>query len=341
MSSSSSPLPLLPTSVIGSYSMPEWLERAKNDYLSRRLSRRDLDEMHDAVRKSALKDQETAGVDVVSDGEAQRDNMIDYFIERMPGVQVDLGSKRFYYDFYESSVTSKLASGSLGLAEEARFLTRFTERRGKISISGPHTLVKRVRNSYYPTEEAFALDLARLLNFEMKELVTNGIRELQIDEPYYSGFPEDLSWAIKAINTMVEGVDANITLHICYGNRYGKPSFEGSYRYLFPRLLEAKVNTVSLEFARRGDEDLGLFKEFNVPFKLGFGVIDVKSQDCESPTLVADRIRRALEIVPAEKLVITPDCGCVRLPREVAFNKLAAMVEGTRLVRKQLGVESF
>jgi 5-methyltetrahydropteroyltriglutamate--homocysteine methyltransferase len=329
-------LPILPTSVIGSYSMPEWLERAKNDYLSRRLSRRDLDEMHDAVRKAAIKDQETAGIDIVSDGEAQRDNMIDYFIERMPGVQVDLGSKRFYYDFYESSVTSRLSSGSLGLSEEARFLTKFTGRRGKISISGPHTLVKRVRNSYYPSEEAFALDLAKLLNFEMKELVNSGITELQIDEPYYSGFPEDLAWAVKAVNTMVDGVNANITLHICYGNRYGKPSFEGSYRYLFPKLLEARVQTVSLEFARRGDEDLELFREFDVPFKLGFGVIDVKNQDCESPALVADRIRRALEIVPAERLVINPDCGLVRLPHDVAFGKLAAMVEGTRIVRKQL-----
>ena len=97
-------LPLLPTTVIGSYSMPEWLERAKNDYLSRRVSRRDLDEMHDAVRKAAIKDQEMAGIDIVTDGELQRDNMIDYFTERLPGVHVDLGSKRFYYDFYESEV---------------------------------------------------------------------------------------------------------------------------------------------------------------------------------------------------------------------------------------------
>jgi len=330
-------LPILPTTVIGSYSMPEWLERAKNDYLSRRLSRRDLEEMYDAVRKAAIKDQEIAGVDVVSDGEAQRDNMIDYFTERMPSVQIDLGSKRFYYDFYESVVRGKLASGSLGLSEEARFLTRFTERRGKISISGPHTLVKRIRNNHYPTEEAFALDLGRVLNFELKELVRAGITELQIDEPYYSGFPEDLAWAIKAINAMVDGVAAHITLHICYGNRYGKPSFEGSYRYLFPTILAARVHVVSLEFARRGEEDLQLFKEYDVPFALGFGVIDVKSQEVEPAALVADRIRRALEVVAAERLVINPDCGCVRLPREVAFNKLCSMVEGTRMVRKELG----
>ena len=93
----------------------------------------------------------------------------------------------------------------------------------------------------------------------------------------------ELPWAIRAVNALVEGVNANITLHICYGNRYGKPSFEGSYRYLFPKVLEAKVHAISLEFARRGEDDLALFKEFNVPFALGFGVIDVKTHDVESP----------------------------------------------------------
>jgi len=331
------PLPILPTTVIGSYSMPEWLERAKNEYLSRRLSRRDLDEMHDAVRKAALKDQEVAGIDLVSDGEAQRDNMIDYFTERMPGVQVDLGSKRFYYDFYDSVVRSKLATGTLGLSEEARFLGRFTEHRSKISISGPHTLVKRIQNKHYDTEEAFALDLGRVLNLELKELVRAGATHLQIDEPYYSGFPEDLPWALKAINAMVDGVNAHVTLHICYGNRYGKPSFEGSYRYLFPAILDAKVQAVSMEFARRGEDDLQLFKEFNVPFSVAIGVIDVKTNEVESAAFVADRIRRALEVIPAERLIISPDCGLVRLHREVAFGKLCAMVEGTRTVRKELG----
>jgi 5-methyltetrahydropteroyltriglutamate--homocysteine methyltransferase len=331
------PLPILPTTVIGSYSMPEWLERAKNEYLSRRLSKRDLDEMHDAVRKAAIKDQEVAGIDIVSDGEAQRDNMIDYFTERMPGVQVDLGSKRFYYDFYDSIVRSKLATGTLGLSEEARFLGRFTDHQSKISISGPHTLVKRIQNKFYDSEEAFALDLGRVLNLELKELVRAGATQIQIDEPYYSGFPEDLPWAIKAINAMVEGVNAKITLHVCYGNRYGKPSFEGSYKFLFPAILGAKINTVSMEFARRGEDDLQLFKEFNVPFSVGIGVIDVKTNEVESAGFVADRIRRALEVIPAERLVITPDCGLVRLHRDVAFGKLSAMVEGTKAVRKELG----
>jgi 5-methyltetrahydropteroyltriglutamate--homocysteine methyltransferase len=135
---------------------------------------------------------------------------------------------------------------------------------------------------------------------------------------------------------MVDGVDARVTLHICYGNRYGKPSWEGSYRYLFPTIADAKVQAISLEFARRGDEDLQLFNEFRVPFMLGLGVIDVKTHDVESPGVVADRIRRALKVLPAERIVINPDCGLVHLPRDVAFNKLCAMVEGTRLVRQEL-----
>jgi 5-methyltetrahydropteroyltriglutamate--homocysteine methyltransferase len=316
--------------------MPEWLERAKNEYLSRRLSKRDLDEMHDAVRKAAIKDQETAGIDIISDGELHRDNMIDYFAERIPGVLIDQGSKRLYYDFFDSVVRSKLATGSLGLIDEARFLKKFSQRTGKISISGPHALVKRIRNGFYPSEEAFALDLARVMNFEVRELVREGATHLQIDEPYYSGFPEDLPWAIKAVNALVEGVNAHVTLHICYGNRYGKPSFEGTYRYLFPQVLDAHVQALSLEFARRGEDDLQLFKEFKVPFTLAMGVVDVKTHDVESAGLIADRIRRALGVIPAERLMINPDCGLVHLPRDVAFNKLSAMAEGTRMVREGL-----
>jgi len=329
--------PLLTTAVVGSYSMPGWLERVKNDYLLRRLSRHDLDEIHDAAVKAAIKDQEVAGVDIVSDGELRRDNMIDHFTTRLPGVQIDHASKKFYYDFYDCVVRGRLPTGSLGLVEEFRFLRRFTERRPKVSITGPHSLVKRMRNEYYPGEEALALDIARVMNLELKELVQAGATDIQIDEPYYSGFPEDLAWGVRAVNALVEGVAARLSLHICYGNRYGKPSWEGSYRYLFPAILEARVQQLTLEFARRGEDDVRLFKDFDPPFALGLGVIDVKSHDVETPAIVAERIRVALELVPAARLGVNPDCGLLHLPREVAFAKLCAMVEGTRLVRTELG----
>ena len=329
-------MPLLETAVVGSYSMPGWLERVKNDYLQRRISRHDLDEIHDAAVKAAIKDQETAGLDVVSDGELRRDNMIDHFAVRLPGVSIDHASKKYYYDFYDTVVRARMPSGSLGLVDEFRFLRRYTERRTKVSVTGPHSLVKRIRNEHYPSEEAFAFDIARVMNLELRELVKAGATDLQIDEPYYSGFPEDVPWAIKAVNAMVDGVDARLSLHVCYGNRYGKPSWEGSYRYLFPAVREANVHQLTLEFARRGEDDVRLFQEFESPFSLGLGVIDVKNHEVETPALVAERIRAALEIVPAERLAVNPDCGCLHLPRDVAFAKLTAMVEGAALVRAEL-----
>ncbi len=330
-------LPILPTSVVGSYSMPGWLERLKTEYFARRISRHDLDEIHDNAVKAAIKDQEAAGVDVITDGEMRRDNMMDYFLERLAGVQIDRSSKKFYYDFYNSSVQGKLPMAPVGVAADFRFLKSFTDREAKFCVTGPHALTKRIHNEYYPSEEALATDLARALNLELKELVKAGARIIQIDEPYYSGFPDDLDWSVKVLNTLAEGVDAKIVVHICYGNRYGKPSWEGSYRYLFPRILDAKVHQLTLEFARRGGEDLDLFREFKPPFELGVGVIDVKTQAVETPDMVADRVRKALEFVPAERVTVLPDCGCFHLPRDIAFAKLCAMVEGTRLVRKELG----
>jgi len=171
--------------------------------------------------------------------------MVDYFLERMPGVQIDHSSKKFYYDFFDSQVRGKLPTASLGLVGDYKFLQTFTCHANKICITGPHCLAKRIRNTFYPSEEALAMDLARVMNLELKALAKAGATLIQIDEPYYSGFAEDINWAVKALNALVEGVDAKIAVHICYGNRYGKPSWEGSYRYLFPAILDAKVHQYS------------------------------------------------------------------------------------------------
>lgn len=330
-------LPILPTTVVGSYSMPGWLERLKTEYFARRISRQELDEIHDTAVKAAIKDQEVCGLDIVTDGEVRRDNMIDYFAERLPGVQTDHTSKKFYYDFYDSVVRGKLPMASLRLADDFRFLSQFTERATKFCVTGPHTLVKRIRDEHYKNEEAFAMDLARVMNMELKELARAGARHIQIDEPYYSGFPEDLQWGVKVLNTLVEGVDAKIGLHVCYGNRYGKPSWAGNYRYLFPTILSANIHQLTMEFARRGGEDLELFKEFPNKFELGVGVVDVKTHEVETAEIVAENIRKALKFVPAERVFVLPDCGLLHLPQDVAFAKLKTMVQGAKIVRKELG----
>jgi len=134
--------------MVGSYAMPGWLERLKTDYFARRISHHDLDEIYDAAAKAAIKDQEIAGLDVITDGEPRRDNIVDYFLERLPGVQIDRSSKKFYYDFYDSSVHSRLPTASLGLVRDFQFLRTFTDRATKICITGPHCLTKRLRNQF-------------------------------------------------------------------------------------------------------------------------------------------------------------------------------------------------
>src|SRR5215470_5876603 len=151
-------LPILPTTVVGSYSMLGWLERLKTEFFARRISRQELDEIHDVAVKAAIKDQEVAGIDIITDGELRRDNLIDYFAERLPGVQIDRASKKFYYDFYDSVVRGKMPMAGLGIVNDFKFLAANTQRTPKFNVTGPHSLVKRIRNEFYKSEEEFASD---------------------------------------------------------------------------------------------------------------------------------------------------------------------------------------
>jgi 5-methyltetrahydropteroyltriglutamate--homocysteine methyltransferase len=327
---------LLPTAVVGSYAVPEWLERVKTDYFQRRISSETLEEIHDVAIKAAIKDQERAGIDVITDGELRRDNMVDHFAVRLAGVEIDRRQKAYYYDYYEAVVRHPLPIAPLRLTDELDFARRWTDREVKYSVTGPHTLVKRIRDDCYHDERTFALDLARALNADLRALVAAGATFVQVDEPYLGGFPEDLAWAVEAVNVLVDGVEARIGLHVCYGNRYGKPSWEGSYRFLFPRILEARVDQLLLEFARKGTDDLGLFREYPSAVELGMGVVDVKDLQVETPEEVAARIRRGLAIVPPERLWLNPDCGLRHLPPAVAYGKLEALARGAALVRGEL-----
>jgi 5-methyltetrahydropteroyltriglutamate--homocysteine methyltransferase len=329
----------LRTAVVGSYSVPKWLERARTDAAQHRFPGEILDEMCDVVVKAAIKDQELAGIDVISDGELRRDNMLDHFTERLVGVEVDRRQKTYYYDFAAAVVRRRLPMAPLGLAEELRFAQRLTDREVKFSITGPHLLVKRIQNEAYADEASFAQDLARTLNLELRALVQAGATFIQIDEPYWSGFPEDLEWAVEALNVMVEGVQAHLGLHVCYGNRYGRPSWDGSYRCLFPWILDAHVDQLLLEFARKGTDDLALFEEFPNSFELGMGVIDVKDYRVETPDEVASRLRLGLAVVPPARLWANPDCGLHHLPSSVALAKLQALVQGAEIVRRELDLD--
>ncbi|HEU5158536.1 MAG TPA: hypothetical protein VFU43_16185 [Streptosporangiaceae bacterium] len=334
---------LLPTTVVGSYSVPEWLERLKTDYYQRRISGQHLTEIHEIAIKAAIKDQERAGIDIVSDGELRRDNDVDYFLARIPGVHLPHHAKTDYFDYYEAEVSRPLPEDpetSLGLAADFAFTRGQTDRPIKFSFTGPFSLSRRISDTgAYKDRAGLVRAIALRLNAEARALVAAGAELLQIDEPFLAGYREDVELAVEAVNIVTEGVDATWALHVCYGNRYARPLWEGHYDFLFPAVQSAKVDQLVLEFARRGLDDLRLFRAFEWDRSLGLGVIDVKSAEVETPELVARRIRRALEYVPAERLVINPDCGLRHLPADVARAKLRAMVAGTEQVRKELASE--
>jgi 5-methyltetrahydropteroyltriglutamate--homocysteine methyltransferase len=334
-------LGLFATTVVGSYSVPEWLERLKTDYYQRRISGAYLQQIHEVAIKAALKDQERAGVDVVSDGELRRDNDVDYFLARMPGVEIPHRAKAYYYDYYEAVVRHPIPEDApLGLVQDFEFTREYTDRPIKFSITGPFSLVKRVRNDGYTDEADLVMAFARVLNAEARALAAAGVDVLQVDEPLLAGYRDQVGLAVRALNTVVEGVDARCAVHICYGNRYARPAWEGHYDFLFPAILEARVDQLVLEFARKGYDDLELFRRYPAPFTLGLGVIDVKSHDVEPADLVATRVRRALGVLPADRIVVNPDCGLRHLSPDVARAKLSAMTAGAALARHDVTGES-
>ncbi|MBO0776173.1 MAG: methionine synthase [Actinobacteria bacterium] len=333
-------LPLLPTTVVGSYSVPEWLERLKTDYYQRRISAQHLHEIHDVAIKAALKDQELTGIDIVSDGELRRDNDIDYLLARIPGVDIPHRAKTDYYDYYEAEVTRPLPEpegADLGLAADFVFTREHTGRPVKFSFTGPFSLSRRVRNSAYADPADLVRVLARWLNAQARALAAAGADLLQIDEPFLAGYHEQAALAVEAVNIVTEGVAVTWALHVCYGNRYARPLWEGHYDFLFPAVLSARIDQLVLEFARKGLDDLRLLRQYDWDRGVGCGVIDVKSPEAETPEQVASRIRRALDFVPPGKLVINPDCGLRHLPADVARAKLRAMVAGAAQVRAELG----
>ena len=329
---------LLPTTVVGSYSVPEWLERLKTEYYQRRISAQHMAEINEVAIKAAVKDQELAGIDIVSDGELRRDNDVDYFLARIPGVNIRQRAKADYFDYYDAEVTRPLPElpEGLGLADDFRFTRQVTERPIKFSFTGPFSLSRRIRDDAYAEPGDLVRALARRLNAEARELAAAGAGLLQIDEPFLAGYPEQVELAIEAVNIVTEDVPVSWALHVCYGNRYARPSWEGHYDFLFPAVKAARVDQVVLEFARKGLDDLRLIRQHGWDKWLGLGVIDVKNPEVEAAELVASRIRRALEYVPADRLMVNPDCGLRHLAPDVARQKLRAMVAGVALVRAEL-----
>ncbi len=336
-------LPLLPTTVVGSYALPPWLYAAKELIQAERFGKRDIQETIEDATVVAIHDQTQAGVDIISDGEMRRFDFVFGFFDHLTGVRPLEPLRKMGPSLYDSvalhEVVDKVdAPHGFGLVEEFTFARKHTDKPLKICCAGPVTIATPLRIAGgYKNPEDLLWDLTKLVNKELKAVVAAGADYIQVDEPNTeTNLVRDVKTTLELFNACVEGVNAKIALHICFGNLRGRPRNPRQYSPLFPTFLKAKADEFVFEFSNREMAEIDLWQRFAIKQKLGAGVIDVKSFHYESAEEVAARIRRLLQVVPPEQLGINPDCGFWETPRWIAFRKLRAMVEGTKIVRKEL-----
>ena len=336
-------LPLIPTSVIGSYAWPGWLHTALEAAQRGEYGFEDLRETQDDAVDLAVRDQEDAGVDIITDGEMRRIGFFTAeFYEHMTGIRElpprrKLGivghAQRESYEVVEPIS----APNGLGLVEEFNYLRTRTARPIKMPIPGPYTLAGRLKpGSIYKDRMEVAYALAEIINDEIKAVAAAGATFVQVDEPSYAVHASSPQEFVRLFNRTVEGVDAKIGTHLCFGNFVGRPVAKRTYHPLFPYILDMNASQFALEFANREMSEIDLWREFPNDRELAAGLVDVKNYYVEKPEEVAERIRTALKFVSADKLSVTPDCGFSQTARWAARAKLKAMVAGTQIVRREL-----
>jgi 5-methyltetrahydropteroyltriglutamate--homocysteine methyltransferase len=335
---------LLPTSVVGSHGLPGWVWLAREAMEAGRLGMLDVRELMEDATQAALLDQERAGVDVLTTGEMMRVRFIIGFYDRITGIRPLPAARKLGQPLWDTNtpfeVTESInAPAGLGIVEEFKLARAMTTKRLKATVPGPYTLLVPLKLAGgYKDKETLLADLVGIVNAECRALVEAGADFIQIDEPHSGMYAGSAPRFEQGVNQAVEGVEAKIAVHVCFGNLYGRPfSAVRDFRNLYPALRELRASQIVLEYANRGMDDLRLWREFPTDKELGAGVIDVKAFKAESAAEVAERIRAVLKHVPAEKLWLNPDCGFWETPRWVVKQKLAALVEGTRIVRKELG----
>ncbi len=334
-------LPILPTTVIGAHCIPPWLWAAEEKFGRGELGAQDLEEARDDAVRLAIREMEAAGIDIVSDGEMRRLNWIHGFYSRFDGFEKLDAPQQAGITGYRGlpryrAVGRLHGAAGLGLVEEFEFARKLATQPLKCTCPGPVSMTAFIDPHPAYTERIEAMnDMADLINAELKRLAAAGAEFIQLDDVYqhFLMTPQTL---VELYNRCTDGVEAKLGYHICFGTHDGFHFAKRTYRGLFPALCEARADQFALEFGNRLMAEADLWQEFNVPQELGAGVLDMKSFYVETPEVIAKRIRRLLEFVPVEKLALNPDCGLGRTPRHIGVPKLRAMVEGARIVRREL-----
>ena len=339
---------LFPTTLVGSYPQPEWLidrQRLAGRFPPRvrarelwRVAPQMLQEAQDDATLVAIKAQEDAGLDIVSDGEIRRESYSNLFANALEGVDLDNPGTALDRSGHPNPVPRVVGTirrrHAVGL-RDLRFLLTNTRRRVKVTVPGPFTMAQQAQIDYYGGERRLAaMDYATAVNAEIRDLFHAGADVVQIDEPYMQARPEEArAYGVEVLNRALEGVSGNTAVHICFGYAAIIHSRPSGYSFL-SELSGCSCRQISIETAQ-SNLDCSVLKNL-AGKKIILGVIDLSNPEVETPEVVAARIQRALPHIAPEDVIVAPDCGMKYLPREVAFGKLQSMVAGARIARMQV-----
>ncbi|MER6005473.1 hypothetical protein ABT120_43485 [Nonomuraea angiospora] len=338
---------ILPTSLVGSYPQPEWLiDRARlaGRFPPRvrarelwRIPPEHLVQAQDDATELAIRAQERAGLDILTDGEMRRESYSNHFATALEGVDLDNPGTALDRSGHLNPVpriVGPIRRPAPVQVGDLRFLRARTDRPVKMTVPGPFTMSQQAQNDHYPDAEAAAMDYAAAVNAEIRDLFAAGADIVQIDEPYMQARPEAArAYGLAALNAALDGVTGTTAVHICFG--YAAIIHERPEAYSFlPELAGCPVRQVSIETAQSG-MDLGVLSDLKDKTVI-LGVIDLSTPEVEPVEVVAGRVRRAFGHVPPDRIVIATDCGMKYLPRESAEGKMRAMAEAARLLRHEI-----
>ena len=338
---------LFPTSLVGSYPQPEWLIDRKKlaGRFPPRVRARELwrvapewlEQAQDDATLLAIRDQERAGLDIVTDGEMRRESYSNRFATALDGVDLDnpgTALDRSGHPNPVPRVVGPIRRRHPVQVRDVEFLRANTDRMIKITVPGPFTMSQQAQDDYYKDEVALAMDYAAAVNVEIEDLFVAGADIVQVDEPYMQARAEKAKkFGTQVLDRALQGVNGTTAVHICFGYAAVIHNRPPAYSFL-PEFENSLVQQISIETAQ-AKLDCSVLEK--LPSKtILLGVLDLSDMGVETPETVAERIRRALPHVPAERIVVAPDCGLKYLPREVAFGKMKAMADGAAIVRREL-----
>ena len=339
---------LFPTSLVGSYSQPDWLIDRKR--LGARLPPRTralelwkpdpehLEQAQDDATLIAIWEQEQAGLDIITDGEIRRESYSNRFATALEGIDLDnpgTALDRTGAPNPVPRITGPIRRKHAVEVEDVEFLRAHTDRRIKMTIPGPFTMSQQAQNDYYESDAEMALDYAAAVNEEARDLFAAGADIVQLDEPYMQARPESArEFGLAALNKALDGLTGETAVHICFGYAALQHDRPEGYSFL-PEFADCPVHGISIETAQ-SELDCEILETLPDK-KIILGVLDLSTHEVETPDQVAARIRRALPHCAAERIIVAPDCGLKYLPRDVAFGKIKAMAAGAAIVRAELG----